>query len=139
MKEACFWRMHMGISFDKALGVYENALNVRVKRAEVIANNLANADTPGFKARDIDFRAILKGATNNDLAMTETSPEHMGGAQAQAEQLLYRNPTQPSIDGNTVDTQREISEYTKNMMDFQANFRFLNSKFKGLVSAIKGD
>jgi flagellar basal-body rod protein FlgB len=128
----------MGISFDKVLGVYENALNVRVKRAEVIANNLANADTPGFKARDIDFRAILKSATSNDLSMTETSPEHMSGAKSQSEQLLYRNPTQPSIDGNTVDTQREISEYTKNMMDFQANFRFLNSRFKGLITAIKG-
>jgi len=129
----------VGISFDKALGIHEQALNVRVKRAEILSNNLANADTPGFKARDIDFKAMLKGAVDNSLAMDQTSSNHLGGAVDQSQELLYRNPTQPSIDGNTVDTQREIADYTKNVMDFQSSFNFLNGRFKGLVSALRGD
>ena len=129
----------MGISFDKALGIHEQSLNLRVKRAEVIANNLANADTPGFKARDIDFKSILKGAVKDELSMSQTTSNHLGGVDAQTQEMLYRNPSQPSIDGNTVDTQREIAEYTKNAMDFQASFRFVNGRFKGLISALRGD
>ncbi|MDX1452977.1 MAG: flagellar basal body rod protein FlgB [Oleiphilaceae bacterium] len=132
----------MAISFDKALGVHAQALELRSQRAEILANNLANADTPGFKARDIDFQRILKEqmGTQDALAMATTDGQHLPhGELNAADALLYRAPLQPSIDGNTVETQREIAEFSKNAMDFQASFQFLNSKFKGLSSAIKGE
>lgn len=130
----------MAISFDKALGIHAQALEVRTARAEILANNLANADTPGFKARDIDFKAMLNEQMDGQLKMTTTNGQHLphGNAAAPGE-LLYRSPLQPSIDGNTVDTQQELADFTKNAMDYQASFQFLNGKFKSLTNAIKGE
>lgn len=134
----------MTISFDNALGIHEQALNVRVKRAEVLANNLANADTPGFKARDLDFKAALNkqmGSAQSgvEMSMSKTNSNHISTRGGSGEELLYKNPTQPSIDGNTVDTQQEMAAYMKNAMDYQASFQFLNGKFKSLTSAITGN
>ncbi len=134
----------MSISFNNALGIHEQALNVRVKRAEVLANNLANADTPGFKARDLDFKAVLnsslsQSSSSGAMAIAKTNSKHLSTQNEPSEALLYRNPTQPAIDGNTVDTQQETAAYMKNAMDYQASFQFLNSKFKGLTSAIRGE
>ncbi|MAL98383.1 flagellar basal body rod protein FlgB [Hydrocarboniclastica marina] len=133
----------MSISFSNALGIHEQALNVRSQRAEVLANNLANADTPGFKARDFDFKAALNQASNNQMKMQTTQGNHLtgsaGAAGAPDQELLYRTPLQPSLDGNTVDSQMELSAYMRNAMDFQSSFQFLNSKFQGLSRAIKGE
>ncbi|MDG9671994.1 flagellar basal body rod protein FlgB [Hahella sp. CR1] len=131
----------MAISFDKALGIHEQALNVRARRAEVLANNIANADTPGFRARDIDFKAVLRQAKSieDSLEVVTTDDAHMAIKTPAEGALLYRQPLQPSIDGNTVDTQTEIVQYSKNALDFQASFEFLNSRLKGIVSAIKGE
>ncbi|WP_148863006.1 flagellar basal body rod protein FlgB [Marinobacter fonticola] len=132
----------MAINFNNALGVHERAVNLRIQRAEVLANNLANADTPGFKARDIDFRAALGAAeaTSQGLSMTRTNDGHIdtGAAMTERAALLYRNPHQPSLDGNTVDAQQEQATFMRNSMDFQASFQFLNSKFTGLTKAITG-
>ncbi|WP_166263733.1 flagellar basal body rod protein FlgB [Marinobacter caseinilyticus] len=130
----------MAISFDSALGIHEQALQARVKRAEVQANNLANADTPGFKARDIDFQAMLQQATASQGLQMQTSHEgHMGlGGGTEGSELLYRQPHQPSLDGNTVDAQQEQSRFMRNAMDYQASFQFLNSKFTGLTKALTG-
>lgn len=132
----------MAISFSNALGIHEQALQARVKRAEVLANNLANADTPGYKARDIDFQSMMAKAQGeiSGLQMSRTQEGHMdtSGAGSSAD-LLYRNPDQPSIDGNTVDTQQEQTRFMRNAMDYQASFQFLNSKFVGLTKAIKGE
>lgn len=135
----------MAISFENALGIHQKALEVRVQRAEVLANNLANADTPGFKARDLDFKAILGSALNGQqsgeqLAMTTTDGKHLPHANTDmSNELLYRVPSQPSLDGNTVDTQEELAEFTKNTMQYQASFQFLSGKFKSLNSAIRGE
>lgn len=137
----------MAISFDSALGIHEKALLVRTQRAEVLANNIANADTPNYKARDLDFRAMLGGASASrvqqaaPMKMATTSAGHAEGLvnPDMAAELLYRQPLQPSIDGNTVDMQIEQAAYTKNAMDFQASFMFLNKKFQGLTDAIKGE
>ncbi len=133
----------MTISFERALGIHEQAVNLRVQRAEILANNIANADTPGFKARDLDFRAILAQQTakaDQALPLATTSGNHLPAAGAgHAADLLYRQPTQPSLDGNTVDSQTELAEFMKNTLDFQSSFQFLNSKFKGLSNAIKGE
>lgn len=127
------------INFNNALGVHPDAMLLRGKRAEILANNLANSDTPGFKARDINFQAMLAKETQSGMAMTSTNSAHMTGRANQNNELLFRNPTQPSIDGNTVDTQLEQTIFSRNAMDYNTSFEFLNKKFKGLKSAIRGE
>jgi len=138
----------MAISFENALGIHQKALEVRVQRAEVLANNLVNADTPGFKARDIDFKAVLGGVQSGQqaggqLAMSTTNGKHLphsgSDGTAGSSELLYRVPSQPSLDGNTVDTQQEVAEFTKNTMQYQSSFHFLNGAFKSLNNAIRGE
>ena len=135
----------MSISFDKALGISEQALKFRAQRAEVLANNIANADTPNYKARDLDFAAVLEqqsSKTNNgsfDLQRTDARHIDASGVSAADPSLMYRISTQPSLDQNTVDSQIEQSNYAQNSVDFQASFTLLNSKFKGLISALRGD
>ncbi|AHI28006.1 flagellar basal body rod protein FlgB [Marinobacter similis] len=132
----------MAISFDNALGVHAQALEARVKRAEVLANNLANADTPGYKARDVDFQAMMQKAQQSvsGFEMAKTDDGHMDTSTDSASgDLLYRTPHQPSLDGNTVDAQQEQTRFMRNAMDYQASFQFLSSKFSGLTKAIKGE
>ncbi|MBF4559396.1 MAG: flagellar basal body rod protein FlgB [Pseudomonadales bacterium] len=136
----------MSISFDKALGIHQQALNFRAQRAEVLANNIANADTPNYKARDLDFSKVLaeqseKTKSGGGFALNMTNSRHIEaqGLDSGDESLLYRTPMQPSIDQNTVDAQLEQSNYAENSVNFQASFTLLNSKFKGLISALRGE
>lgn len=131
----------MAISFDSALGVHESALKLRGQRAEVLANNLANADTPNFKARDLDFKQVLANQTDagSTFAMRATHDRHLTAVSQGEAEMLYRVPQQPSIDGNTVEEQVEHGEYMKNALQLQASFTFLNSRFKGLTSALRGE
>jgi flagellar basal-body rod protein FlgB len=135
----------MSISFDKALGIHEKALDFRAQRAEVLANNIANADTPNYKARDMDFSSVLAAESEKQqsgrFALDRTNSRHIeaDGLALSDEALKYRTPLQPSIDQNTVDAQIEQSNYTENAIGFQASFTLLNSKFKGLVSALRGE
>lgn len=131
----------MAISLDKALGIHQHALEGRVKRAEVLANNLANADTPGYKARDIDFQAMMEKAQAgmSGFSMSRTHESHMDTSSMSGDsELLYRVPHQPSVDGNTVDAQQEQSRFMRNAMDYQASFQFLNGKVTGIKKAISG-
>lgn len=134
----------MAISFDKALGVHESALRLRAQRAGMLASNLANADTPGYKAQDIDFQQALSNrlqhnSANMPMEATKTGHIRIGTQGIGSIETQYRVPTQPSIDGNTVEEQVEHAEFMKNNLDFQASFTFLNSKFKSLTKAIKGE
>ncbi|SIS46712.1 flagellar basal body rod protein FlgB [Neptunomonas antarctica] len=139
----------MAISFDKALGIHDDAIALRSKRAEVIANNIANADTPGFQARDIDFKSVLEGVQSGQSSSQNQAPLKMVSTNAAhkdsvinpdyAAELMFRTPTQPAVDGNTVDVQQEMARYTENALGYQASFDFLNRKFKGLTDAIKGN
>ena len=135
----------MSISFDKALGIHEKALGFRAQRAEVLANNIANADTPNYKARDMDFSSVLAAESDKQqkgrIALDRTNNRHIEveGLAMMDDTLKYRTPMQPSIDQNTVDAQIEQSNYTENAVGFQASFTLLNSKFKGLVSALRGE
>lgn len=133
----------MAISFDKALGLQEAALKLRVARASVLSSNLANADTPNYKARDINFQEALaeRLSGQSDRALNGTREEHLdsnSAAGVEAE-YYYRVPNQPSIDGNTVEENTEHAEFMKNGMEFQIAFTFLNSTFKSLTKAIKGE
>jgi len=129
------------LGFANSLGIHDNALLVRSERSSILANNLANADTPGFKARDIDFKAILSGEVDrqSNLSVDRTSSRHIEGRSSGGYESLYRSPMQPSIDGNTVDENIENTEFTTNAMGYNASFEFLNSKFKGLSGALRGD
>jgi flagellar basal-body rod protein FlgB len=134
----------MSISFDSALGIHEKALGYRSQRAEVLANNLANADTPNFKARDLDFASVLAAQAEKNrggFSLATTNSGHIAaeGLDAGNAGLNYRVPTQPSVDQNTVDEQIEQSNYAENAVQFQASFTLLNAKFKGLVAAIRGE
>ncbi len=129
------------INFNNALGVHPDAMLLRGKRAEILANNLANSDTPGFKARDINFQAMLakENKKQASLQMSATDSAHIASNASGNSDLLYRNPSQPSIDGNTVDTQIEQTIFSRNAMDYNTSFEFLSKKFKGLKSAIRGE
>lgn len=135
----------MSISFERALNGHDKALGFRAQRAEVLANNMANADTPNFKARDLDFAAVLAEqnakAKGGEFQLSRSNSQHLDGqAQASADATLrYRMPAEPSLDQNTVDLQIEQSNYAENSVQFQASFTLLNSKFKGLISALRGE
>ena len=140
----------MPLKLDQYVSVHATALDVRAKRGELIANNLANADTPGYQARDIDFRQAMARAAGDTTApgatrgvsLSTTSAGHIGGstsAQAVADpDLKYRIPLAPALDGNTVDTQVEQANFAENAVRYQATLTFLNSKFRGLLTAITG-
>jgi len=134
----------MAISFDQALGVHESALRLRGQRAGILASNLANVDTPGYKAKDLNFQQALAsrlGDKSGNMSLRATRNGHLQFDDNSLGELdtLYRTPSQPSIDGNTVEEQVEHAEFMKNNLDFQASFTFLNSKFKGLTKAIRGE
>lgn len=134
----------MSISFDKALGIHEKALGFRSQRAEVLANNIVNADTPNYKARDLDFSAVLAAQQERreggfDLARTREQHIAAGGLELADPGLRFRIAAHPSLDQNTVDMQVEQASYAQNAIDFQASFTLLNSKFKGLMSALRGE
>jgi flagellar basal-body rod protein FlgB len=139
----------MPLNLDQYIGVHAAALDVRARRGELIANNLANADTPGYQARDIDFRQAMARAAGDKTSgatltttMVATQAGHIGStASANAAtnpDLKYRTPLAPALDGNTVDAQIEQASFAENDVRYQATLTFLNSKFRGLLTAIMG-
>lgn len=131
----------MALTFHKAVGVYEAALKIRTQRAEVLAGNLANVDTPNFKARDFDFQKALGNelARSVQAGRSNSAPGQSSVRDSVRLAMQYRTPTQPSVDGNTVDEHLEHAEYMANSLEHQTAFTLLNSRFKGLISAIRGD
>lgn len=135
------------IDLDAHIGMHAEALRLRAKRGELIARNLANADTPGFEARDFDFRAALSAARSEggSVALSTTQSKHVraggvpAGSPALAEpDLMYRVPVAPSVDGNTVDIQLEQAAFAENAVKYQTTLHFVNSKLRGLMTAITG-
>lgn len=123
-----------------AFGQYETALRLRAQRNELLASNLANADTPNYKARDIDFASALSGARGETLDMQTTSNLHRkawntgsGGFES-----LYRVPHQTSLDGNTVETDVEQAQFAENALQYRAALSFLNGQIRSMRYAIKG-
>lgn len=133
----------LAISFNNALGTYEAALKLRTQRAEVLASNLANTDTPNYKARDFDFHKALSMQLANSSGGRESTTHHRHLSSTSSAAAMnateYRVPTQPSVDGNTVDEHLENAEFMANTLEHQTAFTLLNSRFKGLIRAIKGD
>ncbi|WP_106420133.1 flagellar basal body rod protein FlgB [Salinicola tamaricis] len=136
--------------FDKlesALRYQQEALNLRAERQKVLANNIANADTPNFKARDFDFRAELdrvmqqgRPAGEGGLSLNRTSSRHIaaeGPRLSGVDDLLYRVPDQPSLDGNTVDMNRERAAFADNSVRYQADVTFVSRRIQGLKKAMQ--
>ncbi len=130
---------------SESLRFQQEALNLRSQRQEVLAANIANADTPNFKARDFDFgselaRVMESGRASGGLQLARTSDRHLtGGTQAAAAtpELAYRIPDQPSLDGNTVDMDRERAQFADNSVRYQATVTLLNGYLQGLRSAMQ--
>jgi flagellar basal-body rod protein FlgB len=130
----------MATTIDSLFGVHEKALIFRSKRAEVLAANMANADTPGYKARDFDFKTVLNRLNTPAGHIEQTHSQHIGFDKTPVSVALsFRTPTSASLDGNTVDTQVEQANYAQNAMDYQASLRFLNGKITGYLSALRGE
>lgn len=126
---------------DKLFGIHAQALMLRARKAELIASNLANADTPNYKARDIDFREVLGSEMGSGrLAMFHTHPGHMdqsAGPGLSDAAMKYRVPSQPSLDGNTVDAQVEKGEFASNSVRYMASMNFLEGRIRGLIKTLR--
>ena len=126
-------------SIANHIQTHANALNLRAKRNEILASNIANAATPNFKARDIDFSKALQDRM--DIGPVSVSSErhfkfYTGTGDEGAQ---FRQSVSPSQDGNTVELHVEQMQFSENVMRYQTSLEFLNRKFSGLMSAIKGD
>ncbi|MDD5299480.1 MAG: flagellar basal body rod protein FlgB [Gallionella sp.] len=129
---------------DDALRFHQTALNLRAARQELLASNIANADTPNYKARDIDFASALQNAlagTSPKLPVVQTSPMHLGGnagGSILGSPVMYRRPVQPSADGNTVDMDVERAQFTDNALRYEASIKFAGDELKDMLAAIQG-
>ncbi len=136
----------MPFNLDAYLGIQPAALEVYTERAQVLGANLANADTPGYLARDIDFRAALAaaGSAESTLQPASTNPADLTAPSAPEagvstqQYLKYRVPLAPSLDGNTVDSQLEESKFAANTVRYEAALTILEDRFKELGTAITG-
>ena len=125
---------------NQALGVHEQALKVKSRRLEVLAQNIANADTPHYKARDIDFKAVMSETQHQSTAMKVTSSGHFAMGQGlDSDGMRFRTPFNTSFDGNTVEMSVEQAQYGKAAADYQATLHFLESRVSGIRKALKGD
>lgn len=133
----------MPISFARAFSIHADALLLRGQRTSILASNIANADTPNYKARDIDFGAMLRSASQQQvgqIVLAHTHRDHMAPQSNSVQpELMYRNPLHPSLDGNTVDSHVEQSKFSENALMYQTSFTFLNSKVTGLMKALRGE
>lgn len=133
---------------SKDFQFFEQALQLRQKRQEILASNIANSDTPNYKARDIDFGATLRQAMSPDAlapkrlpdtSLSITSSRHIP-AKAHTPVTtteLYRRPTQPSLDGNTVDMNTERVQFADNTMRYQTDLQVVNARLRQLLAAIQ--
>ncbi len=129
----------MSITFENALGVLPNTIQYRTERAEILAGNIANVDTPGYQAKDLEFDRVL-GQQKAMLTMQKTNPHHLTlpGSEGVKAAMVDKEGSQPSADGNSVDLGVEQAGFMQNRMEFETSFTFLNMKFKGLQRAIVG-
>ncbi len=121
------------------LDLHSTALSLRSKRNKVLASNIANAATPHFKARDIDFDAEMR-KVQRDGPLRTTNEKHFPVlAKGSGKEMLYRQPLSASRDGNTVEMNVEQMEFSENVIRYQTSLTFLNNRINGLLSAIRGE
>jgi len=128
----------MRFNIDRHLALQENALLLRSRRASILASNLANVDTPNYKARDIPFTAALKNAEKSQIA-TNHKKHIPVSATVSTSALAYRIPHQPSYDGNSVEADIEQSHFAENAVRYRATMKMLNSRITGLIRVLRGE
>lgn len=136
----------MAINLDRLAGFHHNALKIRADKMEVIAGNLANANTPGYKARGIDFQSAMNNAMKTTSAtqggpssLNRTHENHIQGGTKRPSEVEFRITDQPDTgDGNTVDVQQERNAFLENGMRYEASLMLLNGKFSGMKKALSG-
>jgi flagellar basal-body rod protein FlgB len=133
----------MATDLDNILQFHAQALNLRATRQQLLASNIANADTPGYQARDFDFAKTLQDALAGRVQpsqLARTAAAHIApGQQGLATGAIqYRTVIQPSLDGNTVDMDVERAQFAENAIHYEANLMFINSQLKSLLAAIQG-
>ncbi len=129
-------------TIDKFMGISPHAIALRATRANLLASNLANGDTPHYKARDFDFKQVLAQEAGRGVQLKRTNPQHMtlGGGPGLNDQFIkYRVPSNASLDGNTVDTQVEKGKFSENAVQYQTSMKFLNSKISGLIKTLRSE
>ena len=121
------------------------SLVLRAQRQQMLASNIANADTPGYTARDFDFATVLRstqGGVRTGTVVTASHPQHMRLAGAEAgsspDRLAYAVQTQPALDRNSVDMDRERANFADNAIRYESTLRFINGHVKTMLSAITG-
>ena len=127
---------------NNALDFQQLALGLRAQRQQVLAGNIANADTPNYKARDFDFSTALKdavaGRSSDPLPVATTASGHLAGSlESSSARLLYRTPTQASADGNTVDMDVERAQFSENAVQYEAGLTFITHQFKMMIAAVQ--
>lgn len=131
---------------DEALRFQETALSLRAQRQQLLASNIANADTPNYKARDVDFNSALKNALSSGTptasALATTAKAHIPGNTATGSiggaPLLYRTPAQGNVDGNTVDLDVERNQFTDNAVRYEAGLTLIGAQIRNLLAAVQG-
>ncbi len=130
--------------FDRSIQFHQTALNLQAHRQQLIASNIANADTPNYKARDVDFRSALQGALNTarggGVALATTRPGHIDGGSAPTLESLtgYRPELQSAVDGNTVNMDVERAAFAENALHYEASVTFINGMLRSMNTAITG-
>ncbi len=128
---------------DESLRFHQTALSLRGARQELLASNIANADTPNYKARDIDFASALQNAVSGShakLPVAQSSPMHLeggSGGSVMGAPVLFRRPVQPSADGNTVDMDVERAQFADNALRYEASVKFTSDKLKDMLTALQ--
>ncbi len=121
---------------DEMFRFSQNALNLHAYRQQLIASNIANADTPGYKARDVDFAAALKNA--EAAHVNARTPARSSEGVPQGTEVLFRSAVQRSVDGNSVDLDVERAQFAENAVRYEAQLMFINSRIKSMLAAIQG-
>lgn len=131
----------MSFNLDKTFGLPATALHLRAQRTKLIAENLAQADTPNYKARDVDFKSALQLAQGQQTVLRTTKPNHIQPAVSNPMQPLaqYRVPFGAALDGNTVEAQVEQAKFAENSVNYQATLTLLGARIQNLMGAIRGE
>lgn len=136
---------------DDYLSVHANSLHLRSRRTKLLATNIANAETPGYKARDLAFAEVLRDAgginttaatrmRSGGLSMNTSNSRHLKGTGTSINpEIMYREPANAALDGNTVDKDQEQARFAENTIRYQASLEFINSRVNGLIRALKGE
>ncbi len=131
----------MPVNFEKVFGVHDDALLLFERRTQLLSENIANADTPGYKARDIDFNKVLQNAKSQPgIKLQTTNKGHINPSSDKFSMgIQFREVEQSSADGNTVDTQKEKAAFAENSLRYQTTLSFLTRKISGLKTAFRGE